>query len=118
MCVVVRPGGVAALLLLPAMLDFQLVCGWELEVPVWLVFYEDDVVFLAEGVDFPASVEGKNSSCWILPDAMDDVSIKEIAGYKDILIKYKRVNNWCMRDGLTTRYTLGAGAFPCCDPNV
>ena len=33
------------------------VCGWVLDVPVWVVFDDDDVVFAADGIDFSATAD-------------------------------------------------------------
>lgn len=48
---------------------------WELEVPVWLILDYDYVVFLAQGVDFLATLDGGCAASGVLAEAVLIVSI-------------------------------------------
>ena len=43
--------------------------GWVLQVPVWVIFDYDDVVFAAESVDLAAALEGEDTGGRVLSHA-------------------------------------------------
>lgn len=48
--------------------------GRVLEVPVRVILDNDDVVFLAEGIEVSASWEGKDGAGWVLADSIENFS--------------------------------------------
>lgn len=41
-----------------------------MQVPVRIIFDDDDVVLAAEGVQFAAALKGEHARCWVLAHAM------------------------------------------------
>ena len=42
--------------------------GWILQVPIWVVLNNDDIVFAAKGIDVFATLNAQRTRCGILPD--------------------------------------------------
>jgi D-aminopeptidase len=49
-------------------------CGGELQVPVWIIFDDDNVVLAADSVNFLAALDGICTAGGILSDSTIDVS--------------------------------------------
>lgn len=78
-----------------AILDGMLPRGWELEVPVRFILNNDDVVFLAHGVDLLAALDGCCAASWVVAETVRIVSIcylptRRIETYVTVYIKCGR----------------------------
>jgi hypothetical protein len=55
-------------------LRFEACCGGELEVPIWIVLDNHNIVFTTESIDLFTAFNGKGAACWVLANAAIEVS--------------------------------------------